>query len=803
MVLAHLLVPNRWRGIRWTLLSRSFAERPERLHPVPAHAEEPYPHKPPDPAVFEDVPNSSRSTTEGSSGRSAVREVSHPPQILARVVQNGDWALATRLRDEALEDGSSIPSNPVFASAALHVLRTDGGATSFMHWLRLYPESAAGPPLKPLETLLSALLEHSSADPTLLYHFGLIMAEKGFHTLVRRQVLPFIAQSTSEWKNDFVAQLETALLPEILPPPSSTSVFEEEDLPEYLGFHPTPWSDEKINQTAGLIEHIETAVKTHDFTQAEYLLYEAEELGIEIPCSEIYLIAVNSVFDRGGIVQFEKWFSLVPPYHERIFEDFAQIRTQLFWQPVTNMGLIIPFLQICAQKGYIHIIISHLDILSSLDDEVVLTLHETVQNNIQQYMSGVYRRGLGLPREDVIYERISAAFGAVLRGVKRSDTAHNLAQISKDYVEKHFAHERRRKPPADDDSLATSAASLSPRASLFSKLMTGRALSTSELLLMVSFANTTSSFASHDQPIYFEALSGCLLYLRDAPSRGVVPHPWTLMNFYERYMQTGRTRAIDLLRLRYFRSLENAAVLLMFTEMVYYFRRGQYSRVTTTYIDNFYLAGVPRTPLARYLKRNHRPIPTRGKLWPLPVINGLIWQCLAIRNTHVHDTEELYMQLLAMCRRDYRANPRGAFKDIEPLRPRARNLSPDAFTYFLRKLMEHHGATRGIRILSDMVEVGIMPDMYAFTEVAGFAARSGDLDTMYTILDKLEQEWDAKKQSPGQGTEPTEPGEPQGDVAAASNNQASSRSNDIVAVDSMAMQDSVSPSCVSWIQTDS
>lgn len=743
MVLAHLLAPNKWRAMRLTVLSRSFADH-FRKPPSWTPHQEPTPADPPNATVFEPPP-SQQSRTLPMPAPSMLQ-----PEALAKVVAKQDWSLANRVRDELLEVGRTIPPDFIYASAALNVAQTTEDVQSFTQWVRLIPKVDKAELPSPwnfgmykFDQLLKALHFMAAAGkPALLFHFGMTMAENGSTHFVRARVLTwFIKSHFTTSPVEYIAPLQTALLPPVLPPPSSNSFLEEENLSEYTSFMPTPlvnW-DGGANPSASILANIEQAIHNREFAQADVLLDEALELGVDIPFSNTWVIAAESYFSPGGVQDFKRWFSLVPPFHLNVQERFYLLSKKLFWAPVVNMRLAIPFLEICAAKGYTHILLRRMDVLRFAENDVVLNTYHNIQDHVHAYMESVASLKLGLLTAPAVYRKIY--FRAMrLYQVAPEIRAASLLQaqnffpnikpetfLPSDVAPKTYTPPRRRRP----DHILTELDKDDPQLTGFAD----------------DLINITDHTQSTDDVVYFSNLAESLRYLHRLATTGTSPHPWTLMNFYERYMQTGRTRGLDLLRTKYFRTHYPSASQLMFLEMIYYFRRNDYTQVLNTYLANFYVVGLPRLLLAQSVpyptpsSRMHRPIPSRGKLLGDDKANAIIWQCLSGRANHIGRVEDLYLDLLRNCRREPEPAellPPGGSQTKDVVIPFAPKVHPHAFHRFLLRLMSHGGAARGVNILNDMAAVGVNPEIAEFTIVAGFAAKTDDHRLAFLLLDQIE-----------------------------------------------------------------
>jgi hypothetical protein len=258
------------------------------------------------------------------------------------------------------------------------------------------------------------------------------------------------------------------------------------------------------------------------------------------------------------------------------------------------------------------------------------------------------------------------------------------------------------------------------------------------------------------------------------------PHSFVIVEFLEQYFGIGRTRAPTLLLNLTINTSHRSMSIFLFAEMTYYRRIGQHHLIIQTFVDHFYLSGVPREEVLKVYNETQRlqtqnhsnlnsrlfspddnntegdrasltricdPFATsalpRGKAWPMKIHCNLVWHALvALTPTH-SKLENLYEKLLSLGRgHDAVHSPTNHPIEIRPLLPPPswrQAIDHAAFTPFMRRLMLARGPHRGTRIISDMVELGIQPSIYHYTELAGFLARCGEIQAVMSVLNTLEQ----------------------------------------------------------------
>jgi pentatricopeptide repeat protein len=272
------------------------------------------------------------------------------------------------------------------------------------------------------------------------------------------------------------------------------------------------------------------------------------------------------------------------------------------------------------------------------------------------------------------------------------------------------------------------------------------------------------------KPIDFgEDLVAILRYLKKHVARDKTSdttHPFTLVNFMSMYLATGRTLALKMLLDKAIRKSFFATSNFLFAEMLLYRRLKQPNLVIKTFMDHFWLSGVPREEvMIRYLRidsiyRNYdsssgedpplqRFYPfdssytlPRGKIWPSKRHCNLIWDALVELTTNDRQLEVLYKKLIDFAEQGF-DSPRSEVvvkADEVPIPGHWHApVGAAAFTPFMQRLMFAQGPSFGVRILRDMLQLGIPPTTYHYTELAGFYARKGDDPKVFLILDGMER----------------------------------------------------------------
>ncbi|KAJ7590535.1 hypothetical protein C8J56DRAFT_933153 [Mycena floridula] len=163
--------------------------------------------RPPKPPIYLEAP--APNSIEAVSGN----------ENLLELVEAGHYSAADRLRVDLLYRGLKIQPRPVYETAALGMLRTypdDFGR--FSTWLSHTPDRHDYPPeikYRPFNEIRHAVFEAGSPHQkfTVIYHFGLIIASKGYRDIIFDQVFPLLIRfSSPETGIKFLREFEAATL---------------------------------------------------------------------------------------------------------------------------------------------------------------------------------------------------------------------------------------------------------------------------------------------------------------------------------------------------------------------------------------------------------------------------------------------------------------------------------------------------------------------------------------------------------------------------------------------------------------
>ena len=569
------------------------------------------------------------------------------------------------------------------------------------------------------------------------------------------------------------------------PEPSQPSedlskVFEEEG-EEYLVMH-SSWnsSDHSSIQSAGVLKKL---VLEGRYDQAYVLLKEINDLGIPVPLSLEYekpAIAVlkNAKLDlKEKLEYFSAWFSLVSPEHLVPADiDFEEIRRLLLQTHLIHVALLIRFSLIGAEKGYggklSVLVLPH--IIRCTHPSVGRTFIEDYCNAFDRYFSDP-RNGIQNVAYKIKQTRTNIR-GQAIRALAYSGRLDEAIALLPDLKNPTFklttytyniilqrlhalpiAVRQRNIDLVKQLRGSVDAAIPTPQTDLDDVWET-------ELV-----RNEVQILETAKPTDFGEDLVAMLRYLKShivTDKRSDTAHPFTIVNFMSIYLATGRTRALELLLEKCLRKSFFATGNFIFAEMLFYRRLQQPLLVIKTFVDHFWLSGLPREevlsryfrfrsmirnydpssgeepPLQRFYKFDYTRMLPRGKMWPRRVHCNLVWDALVELTTQDRHLELLYRKLIDFAEQGA-DSPESNFvaeADEIPIPGLWRTpVGAAAFTPFMTRMMFYRGPSFGVRILRDMLRLGVRPTSYHYTELSGFYARRGDVSRVFLILDGMER----------------------------------------------------------------
>ena len=655
-----------------------------------------------------------------------------------------------------------------------------------------FTSSAIDIRLDAFHRLRVALLKAPEDNLDLLIGLARGYAALGHSELVKESILPVIRQMAPPQLRSHIelylrlSSSDASTIPSGALDSASASeelslIFEDEG-EEYAAHQPTASASNHSGfQSSGALVKM---VEAGHYKQAYTLLKEMEELGASIPPSAAFVDPANAVLQDpkvssdDKVEQFAAWFTHIPPAHAMpATHDFQDTRRLVLQSHTIHVALLIRFALILARKGYAdnmsmqvvpHVVrcTNQRVGLTFLQDFLKANVHYLLEFNIRNpgfrmkktatNVHGIAVRALcysGRVTEAVAllpdlnnpsFKLTTYTYNVVLRRLRASSR-----EVRDKYMEKV-------KKLRDEDLTAIPL----PR----SNIETLRALSQEHDFTSNMGADTAG-------PIDFgNNLVAMLRYLKKhitSEEKHELPHPFTLVNFMSLYLSTGRTRALKMLLDKALGKSFIAASNFAFAEMLFYRRLHQPNLVIQTFVDHFFLSGVPRSevlirvtradsqyrnydpssgeepPLRRFYPFNSSFTLPKGKIWPGRIHCNLVWDALAELTTQPKELEVLYYKLIQYAEEGKDQSEPASILAIADQVPIPSNwhtaVGAAAFTPFIYRLMHARGPEFGVKMIRDMLQLGIKPTVYHYTELAGFYARKGDTRRVFTILDGMEQ----------------------------------------------------------------
>ena len=564
-------------------------------------------------------------------------------------------------------------------------------------------------------------------------------------------------------------------LPKLLPEHSPGDAIFEVEGQEYLALASTLPPGNSTNSSLHSLDHLVKLVKIRDYDQAYLLLKDIQDLNITIPTSMVYEAPAQAALRNGDLPSnarielFTAWFSLIPPITDKVKYGLFNETCHLIVQAkIPNLALICAFAKIMASKGYGQLIsgkvipfiiryasfevgLNFLDEFNDANAEYWATHNSMVAAKQIDRLSDVVR-GLAV-RVLVLSDRVDDALCLL---PDPGDSRFRLASFTYDVLLRRLEKSRnvvhRQHIP------------------LVEKLRSHESTAVFEnehVNPFITYAEEAAMASNISSALPIDLTDNLVMDLRYLKLTffvdDLIPHPFTIVNFMNAYLATGRSRALELLYYRAARTSYRILSTFIFAEMLFYHRLRQYFLVVETFVDHFYLIGVPREnvllrynrlcaqrrafnqntpghpPPERCYKVNPDKILPKGKIWPSSSHCNILYHALVALTPPGPAIESLYQEFLLIIEHGKDTPTTEAIASLEPLAIELKGRpSSGAFTPFFRHLMSVFGATRGTKILSDMVRLDIRPTIYHYTELASFYATNGDSKKALIILDNLE-----------------------------------------------------------------
>ena len=557
-----------------------------------------------------------------------------------------------------------------------------------------------------------------------------------------------------------------------------SQIFEDEGEEYLLMQSSSTRSSHPVIKSTGVLKQM---VVEGRYDQAYILLQEINDLGIAVPLSLEYEKPAIAVLKNTKLTLEEKlekftaWLSLIPPQHLVPAEiRFEEIRRLLLQTHFMHVALLIRFSLIGAEKGYVDgmsiLLLPH--ILRCTSPSVGRSFIEDYCKTYERYLSDPRNRIRNVPyrikntRTNIRGQAIRALAycGRLDEAIALLPDPDNPTFRLTTYTYNIILQRLHALPVAVRQQNIDLVKRLrgTPDAVIFRPQADLEDARETELVRSEALVLETA------QPVEFgENLVAMLRYLKShivTDKRSDTAHPFTIVNFMSLYLATGRTRALKMLLDKALRKSFFATSNLIFAEMLFYRRIQQPLLIIQTFVEHFWLSGLPRQEvLSRYhryrnivktydpssgeeppLQRFYhfdsiRTLP-RGKMWPKRVHCNLVWDALVELTTHDRLLEALYGRLLDFAEHGTDTAHASVDADEVPITGLWRTpVGAAAFTPFMCRMMFYRGTTFGVRILRDMLRLGVRPTTYHYTELAGFYARRGDVTRVFLILDGMER----------------------------------------------------------------
>ncbi|KIK06444.1 hypothetical protein K443DRAFT_674423 [Laccaria amethystina LaAM-08-1] len=570
-----------------------------------------------------------------------------------------------------------------------------------------------------------------------------------------------------------ILELVKTTLPSVLPEPvaDDPSVFEERDS-DYITYAP---AEQAVYSSTHALAHL---ITDHRYEEAYSLFVELRDLGVVIPPSRFYEQAALASLrvPEESVSRFADWFSLIPPAHLAVSpRKFEEVRRVILQTPIINLHLVTSMALILASKGYADVISIH---------AVPLVIRYASPEMSRQFLDDfmqAHRLYWNSHRpQDAPYmmkKTFTNVRGIAIRALAFSRRLEEAVALLPDSHNSTFRLTRYTYDVLLRGLRTTREHKVKQHIPLVMALRNQESTSipaphhSSDILADLSENAGLMWEIKFPTPIHVsDSLAETLRYLKNGLSSNAdIPHPYTIVNFFAAYQLTGRSRGLALLLQRSIRSSYASTSAFVLAEMLYYQKLKQHSLVIQAFVDHFYLSGVPRDDvLTCYNRLKHQQaefsrqyhvsteeeeapphrvceygdgiVLPRGKLWPSAQHCNLVWHSLVAIAPDDATVERLYHKLLKVAADGHSPEPNG-LQSIKPLvTPVKVTTSSGAFIPFIKRLMFASGAGRGAKIISNMLTLGLRPNVYHFTELAGRYARMGDARRAFLLLNKMENQ---------------------------------------------------------------
>ncbi|TFK26124.1 hypothetical protein FA15DRAFT_616429 [Coprinopsis marcescibilis] len=582
-----------------------------------------------------------------------------------------------------------------------------------------------------------------------------------------------------------VLQRVEATLPEILPEPNDDMSFFEDGGGDYLiqALSRGPIRDHQSTEV------LEQLAADGEFRDAYEMLQELRHLHTAIPNSAAYFKPVMDACRQlqrvDDDIKYEdkeayalNWLKLIPIAHDiRAWTpQLQQIHDLIFRSPLTHLSFIKKASVLFAQKGFAGRVVS-----ASMETIFLYGTQEESEAFLQEFDDANARYWEIEPelqehRTKVIktYSRTNAVFALIT--TKKFERAYELFPDPylqgyhlppwvyfkfQDLIRKWRHPDRYKYQELGRDALR--------RVHEWRDSRPAKVLDPSAELNMQPIG-IPEQWGTHRHNGYGVRMKGSLIetlldFRRAILKNGRAPIPTVMLNFIIPYLDSGHSRGLTLLLNLALKHNREHAHLILLAEMLYYYERRRPELVIDTFVEHYHLIGVPTKEMLQIYERS-APIPTiesdpdpvekkrihytrsddpfktSTKLIPPATHTGLVWHALCAIEQDPNRVRSLYRKLYQLASTRLDAEEELSNQGIRTLAdPKPENtpvLNSWAFTPFFRKVGRYFGVSEAAKVLGDIVELKLRPDVYHLTELAGLYARVGDEEKALTILSKLE-----------------------------------------------------------------
>ncbi|KAF8882513.1 hypothetical protein CPB84DRAFT_219179 [Gymnopilus junonius] len=546
---------------------------------------------------------------------------------------------------------------------------------------------------------------------------------------------------------EIVEQSLPAVLPEAIQ--GDASIFEDATQEEYFNIvleKSSQWESHSRHLSVGLLDAL---IDQNKYGPAYRLLLEMKELDVKIPPKPIFavicrrIVTENRALTPELVEQLLTWLSLIPSGDRAVFKELETIGGIIsdtsFMSIHLQMRISIAF----ASKGYNYA-------ASTMFNVICHGLRfEQLWDFIQQYEAAYFAfwERTTPERNERKATFIASTRNTVLRilgGTGRHSEIESYLSVDGSYTlwPSTYAH------------VLLYPISEATKESIVQTL--------SELKGEKDNAEAVRkvNVRSLEDPIYFgDNLVAGLRYLkRCLHSKSMIPHPHTITSFMDTYLSKGRSKGLHIIFDRALKGNRTIARTIILGEMLFYRRLRHYDLVLETFVNHFYLLGVPHKivlrrlndflqrrqnydpdsleerPLQRFYKFEQKAFVGK-KMLPLTLHCNIVWDVLVSTDSSSSFVERLYKIFLhGAIERDPQS--RQGSRPTDTLdRPM---VQPSSFMPFLRPLILLKGPEAGSKIIKDILDLRLQPHQHIYTEVAGAYARKGRVTQAFRIMDQLE-----------------------------------------------------------------